>query len=89
MLVTFHFTTTRPEHGLWCYRPTFTLKNGQIAAGEDCAGEFHLYFLIPALNELGQALFGLIKMLADIKFIEINDEPDEFLSIAPWHRRQV
>jgi hypothetical protein len=24
------------------YRPTFKLKNGQIAAGDDCSGEFHL-----------------------------------------------
>lgn len=71
------------------YRPTFRLKNGQIAAGEDCAGEFHLYYIIPRLNELGQSLYGLIKTLVDLKFIEIKDDRGEFVSIAPWHARQV
>jgi hypothetical protein len=77
----------------WCDdgddRPTFALKSGQIAAGEDCAGEYHLYYIIPDLNDLGHALFGLIKTLIDIKFIEITDEPGEFMSVAPWHFRQV
>jgi hypothetical protein len=71
------------------YRPTFRLKSGQIAAGKDCSGEFHLYYIIPELNELGQNLFKLIKTLIDIKFIDIKDEGGEFVSIAPWHVRQV
>ena len=71
------------------YRPTFTLKNGQIAAGDDCSGEFHLYYIIPQLNGLGQNLFKLIETLIDIKFIEIKDEGGEWMSVAPWHVRQV
>jgi hypothetical protein len=71
------------------YRPTFKLKSGQIAAGEDCSGEFHLYYIIPELNDLGQNLFKLIKTLIDIKFIDIKNEGGEFVSIAPWHGRQV
>jgi hypothetical protein len=71
------------------YRPTAKLKNGQIAAGEDYSGEFHLYYLIPELNELGRNLFELVKTLIDIKFIEIRDEGGEWMSIAPWHARQV
>jgi len=73
----------------WEYRPTFKLKSGQIAAGEDCSGEYHLYYIIPKLNELGQSLFELIKTLIDIQFIKIKNEGDEFVSIAPWHSRQV
>ena len=71
------------------YRPTAKMKNGQIAAGEDCAGEYHLYYIIPELNELGRNLFVLIKTLIDIKFIEIEDEGGEWMSVAPWHARQV
>jgi hypothetical protein len=48
-----------------------------------------LYSHHPDLHDLGHALFGLIKTLIDIKFIEITDEPGEFMSVAPWHFRQV
>jgi hypothetical protein len=71
------------------YRPRFTLKSGQVALGDDCAGEYHLYYLIPELNDLGRALFALIKTLIDIKFIELDDDPGEFMSVAPWHARKV
>jgi hypothetical protein len=72
------------------FRPTFRLKNGQIAGGKDCAGEYHLYYIIPELNELGRNLFRSIKTLVDIKFIEIKDgDNGEFISIAPWHSRHV
>jgi hypothetical protein len=71
------------------YRPTFKLQNGQIAAGDDYSGEFHLYYIIPELNELGQNLFKLIETLIEIKFIEIKDEPGEWMSIAPWHAREL
>jgi hypothetical protein len=73
------------------YEPTLRLKNGLLAAGKDCAGEFHLYYILPELNELGRSLFCLIETLLKIKFIEIadSDEKGEFISIAPWHSRQV
>lgn len=72
------------------YRPTSKMKNGQIAAGEDCSGEYHLYYIIPELNDLGRNLFKLIETLVDIKFIEIkDDEGGEWMSVAPWHARQV
>jgi hypothetical protein len=71
------------------YRPTFRLKNGLVAAGEDFHGEFHRYYILPALNELGQSLYSLIDTLIKIKFIEITDTGGEFISIAPWHTRQV
>ena len=71
------------------YRPTFKLKSGQIAVGDDCSGEFHLYYIIPALNELGRNLFKLIETLIEIKVVSIKNEGGEFVSIAPWHRRQV
>jgi hypothetical protein len=70
-------------------RPTAKLKNGQIAAGDDCSGEFHLYYIIPELNELGRNLFELVKTLINIKFIEIKDAGGDFMSIAPWHSREV
>jgi hypothetical protein len=71
------------------YRPTFRLQDGQVVSGEDCAGEFHLYYIVPELNELGRALFELIRTLMKIKFIDIKDKPGEFISIAPWHARHV
>lgn len=70
-------------------RPMFRMKNGQYAAGEDVFGEYHLYYLIPDLNKLGKSLFSLIKTLIKIKFIEITDGGGEFMSVAPWHSRQV
>ncbi|HLJ25516.1 MAG TPA: hypothetical protein VKY85_02290 [Candidatus Angelobacter sp.] len=71
------------------YHPTFKLRNGLVAAGEDCSGEYHLYYIIPELNELGKSLFELIKTLIEIKFINVKEDPNEFISIAPWHHRQV
>lgn len=69
--------------------PTFRMKNGQYAAGEDVYGEYHVYYLIPELNELGESLFSLIQTLIKIKFIEISETEGEFMSVAPWHARQV
>jgi hypothetical protein len=73
------------------YEPTFRLKNGLLAAGKDIAGEVHVYNVLPELNELGRSLFSLIETLLKIQFIEIaeSDEEGEFISIAPWHARQV
>jgi hypothetical protein len=74
------------------YEPTFRLKNGLVAAGKDCAGKFHLYYILPELNEMGRSLFSLIETLRNIKFIEISESKDddgEFISVAPWHSRQV
>lgn len=70
-------------------RPTFRMKNGQIATGEDFYGEYHRYYILPVLNKLGKSLFSLIKTLIKIKFIEITESDGEFISIAPWHARQV
>jgi hypothetical protein len=59
--------------------------------GKDVAGDFHLYYILRELNELGRSLFSLIETLLKINFIEIADPDDqgEFISIAPWHSRQV
>jgi hypothetical protein len=66
------------------------LRNGQLAAGRDCAGEYHLYYFLLELNEFGRDLFKLIDLLLKIKFIEIaEDGPSEFISVAPWHSRHV
>lgn len=70
--------------------PCFQLKNGQLAAGHDAAGEYHVYYLLFELNDVGRRLFELIKLLLKINFIEINDqESGEFISVAPWHSRHV
>ncbi len=59
--------------------PGFLLKNGQLAAGRDCSGEYHLYYFLFELNDLGRDLFRLINLLLKIKFIEIKEnEPGEF-----------
>lgn len=71
------------------YRPSFKLKNGQVVLGEDCSGEYHLYDIVPELNGLGLSLFNLIQTLIDVKFIEIALDSGEFISVAPWHHRQV
>jgi hypothetical protein len=70
--------------------PYFKLKNGELAAGSDVAGEYHLYYLQFELNDVGHNLFQMIKLLLEIKFIEISDdESGEFISVAPWHSRHV
>jgi hypothetical protein len=70
--------------------PCFQLKNGQLAAGHDAAGEYHLYYLLFELNDVGRRLFELIKLLLKVNFVEIKDqESGEFISVAPWHSRHV
>jgi hypothetical protein len=36
-----------------------------------------------------KSLFSLIETLIKIKFIEISETEGEFMSVAPWHARQV
>lgn len=69
--------------------PRLVLSNGDEIVGSDCAGEYFEYIVGAKLNKLGSQLFKSVQALAKIGLIKINENLDEFISIAPWHHRSV
>ncbi len=69
--------------------PVLALSNGDVTVGVDCAGEYFEFVLGVRLNELGQRLFESVSTLEKVGLIEIRRGIKEWVSIAPWHHREV
>lgn len=69
--------------------PTITLSNNDVIVGVDCSGEYFDFILGARLNVLGQQLFESVSTLEEVGLIEITQGIREWVSIAPWHHRDV
>ncbi len=65
------------------YVPDLTLKNGDAVSGSDYAGEYFEYVVGVRLNDLGARLLDSVRTLAEIGLLEITEDMNEFISIAP------
>lgn len=71
---------------------TIELKNGDKVFSQNYANEFYECVIGARLNEYGHELFGHVKSLVDMGLIELREPDDEghlFMSIAPFHARDV
>lgn len=68
------------------------LSDGQRIFGPNCANEYCLFMMNVELNELGYELFEQVQFLINIGLLELinaDQENGEFVSVAPWHHRDV
>lgn len=71
------------------FHPEWLLANGEVIQGSDCSGEYYLYEAGIRLNEYGLQLFSYIEVLKLAGIIEIDEQSEEVISIAPWHARNL
>ena len=69
--------------------PALKLSNGTSVSGVDAAGEYYIYELGIRLNALGRDLLTYVTVLIDVGIVTIDDNTNEFISVAPWHHRAV
>lgn len=71
---------------------TIELRNGEKVFSPNCANEYYECVIGARLNEYGYELFGYVKSLVEMGLIELREPDDEghlFMSIAPFHARDV
>ena len=69
--------------------PSISLPNGDVVYGTDAAGEYFHYEFGIRLNDVGRDMLHWIRFLSDVGLVEIRENAQEFLSVAPWHGRSV
>ena len=69
--------------------PPMSFPNGDVVYGTDAAGEYFHYEFGIRLNDVGCEMLEWIRFLSDIGLVEIREDAQEFLSVAPWHGRSV
>ena len=69
--------------------PPLPLPNGDVVHGTDAAGEYFRYEFSIRLNEVGCEMLEWIHFLSDVGLVEIRENAQESLSVAPWHGRSV
>lgn len=65
------------------------LSNGDLVYGKNFFDECIEYYLGIRLNELGKEMFSWIETLISVGLLEITSGQHEYISIAPWHLREV
>jgi hypothetical protein len=65
------------------------LSNGDVVRGTELAGEVIRYVFRVELNELGERIANWARELARAGVVNLNRDRSEFLSVAPWHKRNV
>lgn len=69
--------------------PPIKLENGDVVVGADAAGEYYLYIFGARLNALGEQLLNSVKLLEKLGLVTITEGKQEFVSVAPWHHRDI
>ena len=69
--------------------PPLPLPNGDVVYGSDAAGEYFHYEFGIRLNDVGCETLEWTRFLSDVGLVEIRENAQESLSVAPWHGRSV
>lgn len=70
----------------------YTLRNGSQVYGPNCSYEYCLFMFGAELNAYGKTLFSHIETLVKIGLLELRSLDEDghgYISIAPWHGREV
>lgn len=70
----------------------FVLPNGEEVFGPNAANEYCEFVIGATLNQLGQDFYKHVLALVQMGLLELRPADSEsrtFVSIAPWHQRQV
>lgn len=65
------------------------LANGTVSMGENCSNEFYLHELDIKLNTVGNRWAKMLNALEQADAIVVRSESGGFVSVAPWHARQL
>jgi hypothetical protein len=71
------------------YAPDILLNNGEMISGVNYYWEYFEYVFGAKLNELGRELFDSVLTLQQVGLLEITKDKREWISVAPWHSREV
>lgn len=69
--------------------PEVQLKNADSVSGVNCSYEYFEYIFGARLNDMGVQLFESVATLEKVGLIEITPGKHEWISVAPWHHREV
>lgn len=69
--------------------PEITLANSDTLTGVNAANEYIEYKCGMRLNDLGQQMVEWVKIMTSVGLVEIKTGQSEFISIAPWHNREI
>jgi len=70
----------------------YTLPNGEEVFGPNAANEYCEFVIGARLNKQGEALYKYVTALVRMGLLELRPSDEDtrtFLSIAPWHGRDV
>lgn len=65
------------------------LQNGTVSVGPNCGNEFYLHELAIKLNVIGQRWAETLAALEAADAITVETKSGGFISVAPWHARQL
>ena len=79
------------ETGNYIFNPivVIELSDGKLIYGEDCSSEFEHYEMRPILNDLGHGMLQTLKVMEKAHLIEAPLDATSFISVAPWHARDL
>ena len=65
------------------------LQNGTISVGPNYSNEFYLHELDIRLNAIGKRWAKMLNALEQAEAIVVRTDSGGFVSVAPWHARQL
>ncbi|MCE0733648.1 DUF4365 domain-containing protein [Halomonas sp. G15] len=87
------FSQNDDDQSDWCdddeWQPTAELSDGTVLRGIDAASEYFAFEMRVELNDLGRQMFDWIVFLEHVGLIELGLCEEQFISVAPWHGREI